>query len=210
METSRRTAGLGLLAYGIGTPVAFMSIDAPGGDYEDAIVTSYTASSHWVPAFALAYLGAFAALGLLVFAARMRTALRSGGDLFWGLTVAGTAAAVVGWFLLGGIAVVYAEGGAELAALPHPVVYALGELGVLVTVCASSFLAGSAALVYAARASLPTAIRIAATVAGICGLLAAFYFPLFLFWLALIAFGVGTLVTGARAARAVQPEPQSV
>ena len=92
MDTSRRTAGLGLLAYGIGTPLAFMSINAPGGDYDDGMVTSYMSSSHWVPAFALAYLGAFATLGLLPFAARMRTELRSGGDLFWGLTVAGSAA----------------------------------------------------------------------------------------------------------------------
>jgi hypothetical protein len=40
--------------------------------------------------------------------------------------------------------------------------------------------------------------------------LAAFYFPPFLFWLALIGFGVGTLATGTRAPRALQAEPQPV
>src|SRR6185312_8639314 len=107
MDSSRRTAGLGLLVYAIGTPLAFMGIGAPGGDYDDGVVTNYVSSGHRVTAFALAYLGAFAALGLLPFAARMRSELRSGGDVFWALSVGGVAAAVVGWFLLGGIPVVF-------------------------------------------------------------------------------------------------------
>jgi hypothetical protein len=201
MDISRRTAGLGMLAYGIGTPLAFMTIGSPGGDYEDGIVTDFISSGHRVPAIALAYLGAFAALGLLPFAARMRHELRSGGDVFWALAVAGTAAATIGWFLLGGVAVVFAEGGSALATLPHPVVYALTELSNLVAVCASAFLVGSAALVLAARASLPGALRVASVVGGICGLLAAFFFPVFLFWLWAIAFGAWTLTTGAREVR---------
>jgi hypothetical protein len=201
MEISRRTAGLGLLVYGIGTPVAFMSIGSPGGDYDDDVITTYMSSGHSATAFALAYLGAVAALGLLPFAARMRTELRSGGDVFWGLVVAGTAAATVGWFLLGGVAVVFAEGGSALATLPHPVVYALTELSNLVAVCASAFLVGSAALVLAARASLPGALRVASVIGGTCGLLGAFFFPIFFFWLWAIAFGTWTLATTAREVR---------
>src|SRR3954451_3172272 len=159
MDISRRTAGLGLLAYAIGTPVAFMTINAPGGDYEDSIVTSYISSGHRVTALALAYVGAFAALGLLPFAARMRSELRIGGDLFWGLSVAGVAASVVGWFMLGGIPVVFAEGGTALAGLPHDVVYALSEVSILVAVGASSFLVGAAGLVLALRGPLASPIR---------------------------------------------------
>jgi hypothetical protein len=201
MEISRRTAGMGLLVYGIGTPVAFMGIGSPGGDYDDGVVTTYMSSGHSVTAFVLAYLGAFAALGVLPFAARMRTELRSGGDVFWGLAVGGTAAAVVGWFLLGGVAVVFAEGGSALASLPHPVVYVLSELGILVAVCASAFLIGSAALVLAARVTLPGWLRVASVIGGICGLLGAFFFPIFFFWLWAIALGAWTLATGAREVR---------
>jgi hypothetical protein len=210
MDTSRRTAGLGLLAYGLGTPLAFMSVNAPGGDYDDGTVTSYMSSSHWVTVFALAYVGAFATLGLLPFAARMRSELRSGGDVFWGLTVAGTAAGVIGWFLLGGLAVVRAEGGSALTSMPHTVVYALGELGVLVTVCASAFLVGSAALVLAARASLPAPLRAMTALAGVCGLLAAFYFPLFLYWIWAIGFGLWVAATGARVSRTIEADRQPV
>lgn len=208
MDSSRRTAGLGLLAYGVGTPLAFMSINAPGGDYDSGMVSSYTSSSHWVTAFALAYLGAFTTLGLLPFAARMRSELRSGGDAFWGLTVAGVAAGVIGWFLLGGLAVVFAEGGSALRSLPHTVVYALGELGVLVTACASAFLVGSAALVLAARAPLPTALRVLTVLAGVCGLLAAFYFTMFLYWIWAIGFGAWVLVTEARDSRPTPKQRQ--
>jgi hypothetical protein len=208
MDISRRTAGLGMLAYGIGTPLAFMSIGSPGGDYENSTVVAYMATGSWARSVALAYLGAFAAVGLLPFARRMRSELRSGGDTFWGLMVGGTAAAVVGWFLVGGVAVVFAEGGAPLSALPHPVVYALSEMSNLVAVCASAFLIGSAALVLAIRGALPSALRVVTAVAGLCGLLAGFFFPLFLFWLWAIGFGVWVAATGARTSRPIKAQRQ--
>jgi hypothetical protein len=208
MDISRRTAGLGLLAYGTGTAVAFMSIGAPGGDYDDRTVATYVSADHRITAFVLAYVGAFATLGLLPFAARMRSELRSGGDLFWGLAVAGTAAAVIGWFFLGGIAVVAAEGGSALSALPHTVVYALSELGILVTSCAAAFLIGVAALLLAAQTPLPAPLRVFTVVGGVCGLLAAGFFTLFVFWLWAIVFGVWTVASGARATTPVTARHQ--
>lgn len=202
MDTTRRTAGLGLLAYGIGTPLAFMSIGSPGGDYSDSTVAKYISSGHWATAIALAYLGIFAALGLLVFAHRMRDELDSAGNALWGLAVAGSAAAVIGWFLVGGIAVAFAEGGHSVAGLSHPVVYLVSEMSNLVAVCASAFFVGVAALVLSAKADLPRWLRIASYVAGPCGMLAAFFFPIFLFWLWAIAFGVWTITSAARGSRA--------
>jgi hypothetical protein len=204
MDTSRRTAGLGLLAYGIGTSVAFITIGSPGGEYEEGAVTDYIAGGYTWTAIALAYLGAFAALGLLPFASRMRTELRSGGDTFWGLAVAGAAAGVVGWFLVGGVAVAFAEGGSALSAVPLPVVYTLTEMSNLVAVCASAFFVGSAALVLAVRAPLPAALRVATVVAGVSGILAGFFFPIFLFWLWAILFGAWALATGVGEVRPVR------
>ena len=198
MATTRRAAGVGLLAYGIGTPMAFISIGAPGGDYSDSAVTTYMSSGHWATAIALAYLGAFAALGLLVFANRMRQELGSAGDALWGLAVAGTTAGVIGWFLVGGISVAFAEGGLPLAAAPHTMVYLVSEMSNLVAVCCSAFFVGAAALVLAAKAALPAWLRVASYVAGACGLLAAFFFPLFVFWLWAIAFGMWAVATHAR------------
>jgi hypothetical protein len=208
MDTSRRTAGLGLLAYGIGTPLAFSLIGSPGGTYHEEDVTAYISSGHWATAFVMAYVGAFVALGLLPFAARMRYEVRSGGDVLWGVAVAATATAVVGWFLVGGVAVAFAEGGSALEAVPHPVVYTLTQVSNLVAVCASAFFVGIAALLLAARAPLPMPLRIGTGIAGVCGLLAAFFFPIFLFWLWAIVFGTWVLASRSsdvRAVRAHQP-----
>ena len=194
MEISRRTAGLGLLVYGLGTAGAFMSVGAPGGSYDDGTVTTYLSSGHWALAMVLAYVGAFASLGPIVWAARMRHELRSGGDLLWGLSLAAAAAGVVGWFMVGGMSVSFAEGGAPVSTLPHSVVYLVSEMSNLVAVCASAFFVGVAAIVFAARAELPGWLRIATYVAGACGILAAGWFTLFLFWLWTIGFGAWTML----------------
>jgi hypothetical protein len=207
MTTSRRTAGLGLLAYGIATPVAFMTIGSPGGDYDDRTVTRYMSSGHWVSAFVLAYVGAFAALGLLAFARRMRSEVGAAGDLLWGLSVAGTAAAVVGWFMVGGVAVAMAEGGSALTTVPHPVIYLLSQTSNLIAVCASAFLVGVAALILGARSTLPTPLRVFSSVAGVCGILAPVFFPMFVFWLWAIVAGAWLAATASRSAA---PAPREV
>lgn len=194
MEISRRTAGLGLLVYGLGTVGAFMSIGAPGGSYDDGTIATYLSSGHWALAMVVAYVGAFASLGLLVFGARMRHEVRTGGDLVWGLSVGATVAGVVGWFLVGGISVSFAEGGDPVAKLPHSVVYLVSEMSNLIAVCAGAFLLGIAALVVAARSSLPGWLRIGTYVAGVCGVLAAGFFTLFVFWLWTIGFGAWTML----------------
>jgi hypothetical protein len=210
MATSRRAAGLGLLSYGIGTPLAFMSIGAPGGDYSDSALTTYMSSGHWAKAMALAYVGAFAALGLMVFARHMRYELGSAGDALWGLAVAGTTAGVIGWFLVGGISVAFAEGGLSLSTAPHNVVYLVSEMSNLIAVCCSAFFVGAAALVLAARAELPAWLRITSYIAGICGLLAAFFFPVFLFWLWAISFGAWAVRTDSRRSHPAPTQTQLV
>jgi hypothetical protein len=191
MDT-RRAGGLGLLAYGIGTPVAFMSIGAPGGDYRAGTITTYMSSGHWAVAFVLAYLGAFASLGLLVWANGMKRELGGAAATVRGLALAGMSAGVVGWFLVGGLSVSFAEGGRSVfGAVPHPVVYVMSEMSNLVAVCASAFFVGAAALVVAVRlrGRIPGWLRVASYVAGPCGLFAPLFFPLFLFWIWAIVFG---------------------
>lgn len=201
MDASKRSAGIGLIAYGIGTAAAFVSIGSPGGAYSDRVVADYVAPGHAVPDFLLAYLGAFAAIGFLVFARWARTLLPSRGDLFWALAVAAATAGVVGWFLVGGVAVAFAEGGG-LASVPHQTVYLVSEISNLVAVCSSSFLVGLAAIVLAVTAPLPTWLRVVTGIAGACGILGPAYFPLFLFWIwTLVA---GTWALGTRRASVVE------
>jgi hypothetical protein len=206
MDTTRRAAGLGLLAYGLGTAVAFMSTGSPGGNYEESKVVAYMDSGHWPVVAVLGYVGAFAAIGLLLFANRMRHELGNRGDLFWALSVAGAASAVVGWFLVAGVSVAFGEGGSAITAAPHPVVYLISEMSNLVAVCASAFFVGLAGIVLASRAALSTPLRVTTYVAGVCGILAAFFFPIFLFWLWAIGFGAWTALSDRSTGRVPQAQ----
>ena len=186
-----RAAGLGLITYGLGTTIAFVMLGAPGGDYEDTLVSSYIAQSHWPVAFAIAYLGAISALGLLVFGNAMRTMHPRTGELLWGLSVAAVSVSVVGWFVDGGLVVAMAEGGRTVqGGVAHPVVYLVTEIGNLLAVCAPALFIGVAAIVLSRKGSLPRWLRIFSVVAGVCGILAPGFFTLFVFVLWTLVFGV--------------------
>jgi hypothetical protein len=188
-----RAAGVGLIVYGLGTTIAFGALGAPGGDYEAKLVPSYIEQSHWAAAFAIAYVGALSALGLLVFGGAMRRMLPRNGELLWGLSIAGAAISVVGWFVDGGVVVAIAEGGHTVqSGVPHPVVYTVTEIGNLLAVCAPAFFIGVAAIVLAATSNLPTWLRTFSAVAGVCGILAPAYVTLFIFVLWTLVCG-GTL-----------------
>jgi hypothetical protein len=77
----------------------------------------------------------------------------------------------------------------------------------LVSVCASAFCLGTAAILLAARADLPAPVRVTTYLAGGCGILAAFFFPLFLFWLWAIGTGAWMAVSRRAGARALQAQP---
>jgi hypothetical protein len=191
MRNIPKSAGIGLLVYGIGVTAAFMAIGAPGGDYEPAGVAGYVAAGHWPAAFALSYLAALASFGLMVFGQGLRVLGGTVGELVWGAAVAGTATSVVGAFVTGGLDVAMAEGGRSVqAGVPHPVVYAITEIGNLLCVCGPAFFAGVIAVVLAVRAPLPGWLRVFSCVAGVCGILAPFYFTYFVFVLWAIVAGV--------------------
>ena len=124
----RRTAGLGLLVYGIGTVVPFATIGVPGGAYEPTKVTAYLAQGHALSTFSIAYLGLFSALGLLAFGQGIRAELGRWGDTAWALSVAALALGLVGWFVGAGVVVATAEGGPAISpGIPLPVAHTIGE-----------------------------------------------------------------------------------
>ncbi len=205
METSRRAAGLGMLTYAVATPVAFFATGAPGGDFEDAFVRDYIASGHWVVAWLFCYLGAVGALGLLLFGARWHPVLGSAGELLRGLTVAGAAVSVVGWFIDGGVVVAMAEGGPSVrSGVPHAVVYVLTETGNLLAVCAPALFMGVAAILLALRSTMPTWLKVFSMVAGVCGVLAPLFLTYGVFVMWTLVFAVWLLTGGRREAPAAQ------
>ena len=212
MTTIPRRAGGALLVYGLGVTIAFMSLGAPGGDYDPGDIATFVSRGHWPTAFAIAYVSALCALGLMVFGQSVRRSLdESLGDLVWGLCLAGTAVSVVGAFLVGGIDVSMAEGGTHVqTGVSQPVIYTLSEVGNLVAVCGPAFFAGVVAIVLAAVGRLPMWLRVFSVVAGLCGISAPFFFTYFVFVLWTIATGLTLLARRPSQAAATEPAPSLV
>ncbi len=187
---SQRTTGAALLLYGVATFAATVLSKAPGGDYEPASVAGYIDSGHFPVAFAAAYLGCLGAVAALVFALGIREQLGRYADLGWGLGVAAATTGVVGWFISAGVDVAMAEGGTTVpAGVPHPVVYTLTEIGNLVSWCAPALFVGLIGLVLSRVTTLPRWLRVFSAVAGVCGILAPFFFTFFLYLLWALTLG---------------------
>jgi hypothetical protein len=187
---ARRTAGAALLLYGVATFVANALIAAPGGQYEPGGVVSYIDSGHFPVAFAAAYLGCLGAVAVLPFVLGIRGELGPFSDLAWGLGVAATTTGVIGWFVSGGVDVAMAEGGSTVpAGVPHPVVYTITEIGNLLSWCAPALFLGVVAILLSRVPTLPRWLRIFSAVAGVCGILAPFFFTFFLYLLWTMVFG---------------------
>lgn len=191
---NRRTAGAALLVYGVATFVANTLIAAPGGDYEPRVVARFVDSGHFPVAFAAAYLGCFGALAILPFVMGIRGELGPLSDLAWGLGVGAATAGVIGWFVSAGVDVAMAEGGSTVpAGVPDPVVYTITEIGNLLSWCAPALFVGVVAILLSRVQTLPRWLRMLTAVAGVCGILAPFFFTFFLYLLWVLVLGA-TLV----------------
>ena len=198
----RRTAGIGLSVFGIGTLITFMTANIPGGDYEPAKVTAYLAQGHALRTFVLAYLGVACLLGLLAFGRGIAAELGRLGDYAWGLSIAAVATGVVGWFVGAGVVVATAEGGPDITAgIPLPVAHTIGEIAGLLGGCAPALFIGVVAILLW-RTDLPVWLRSFSVVSGVCGILAPLFFTLFVFVL-------WTLVCGVALTR-LQPSPAPI
>ena len=205
MNTTPRSAGIGLLVYAIGTTAGFVGAAGPGGNYEGSNVASYVDPSHYATSLVFWYVGALSALGLLAFGHGLRRLGGAVGDTAWALSIAAVATRVAGAFVGGGLVVALAEGGTAVQqGVPHPVVYTISEIGNLLSLCGPAFFVGVLAIVLAARAGLPRWLAAFSVLAGICGILLPGYFtiPVYLLWT--LVFG-GRLV--AKGARAVSDTP---
>jgi len=166
-------------------------------------VASYVDSGHFALAFAAAYLGCLGAVAVLPFVLGVRDDLGGHGDLAWGLGVGAATTGVIGWFISAGVDVAMAEGGSTVpAGVPHPVVYTITEIGNLVSWCAPALFVGSVALLMSRAPALPHWLRIFSVVAGVCGILAPFFFTFFVYLVWVLVLGV-TLV-----AKRTSPVPQ--
>jgi hypothetical protein len=203
---ARRSAGLGLVGYGVLTIVAMFGLNTPGGDYEPDKVTAYLSADHLAAAVGFGYVGILGALSLLVFGRGARSFVARSADLVWALVVAAVTAGVLGSMAAAGIAVAGSEGGDAIrTGVPLPVVQLFGEVAGLVMLCVPALFVGIVAIVLARRASLPVWLRVAGVVAGACGILAPAFLTFFVFLLWTLVFGGWLAMTRRPVAAEAQP-----
>jgi hypothetical protein len=189
MNTIPRSAGVGLLVF-LGGIVAWSFAGSLGGDFHEDEVRAYIEGDHRALDFVLYTIGALASTGLLVFGAAVRDRLDRVGELVWGLSIAGMATAVSGLFVLGGFQVAMAEGGASAQQVPESVAYAFGTVGNLFSGPGPALFVGLIALLLAAKAAMPTWLRVFTVLAGVCAITAALYFTAAVYLLWLLVFGI--------------------
>jgi hypothetical protein len=207
--TTRRSAGVALLVYGVATFVANAFIGAPGGEYEASSVANFVDTSHFPVAFAAAYVGCLGAVALIPFVLGLRKELGSSGELAWSLGVAAATTGVIGWFVSAGVDVAMAEGGSTVpAGVPQPVVYTLTEIGNLLSWCAPALFIGIVAVLMSRVTTLPRWVRAFSAVAGVCGILAPFFFTFFLYLLWTLV--VGAILVTRQISPTRRPEPSIV
>lgn len=202
---SRRTAGLGLLIFGVGTLTAMITAKVPGGAYEPDKVSAYIAQGHALQSFLIGYVGVAAALALLAFGHGIRHELPRFGETVWALSVIGAATSITGWFLGIGVVVSTTEGGPQITAgIPLPVAHTIGEIAGLLGGCAPALCVGVVAVMLWSS-TFPMWLRACSVIAGACGILAPLYLTMF-------AFVLWTLIAGAwmtaTANRTGQTEPE--
>jgi len=73
---------------------------------------------------------------------------------------------------------------------PHAVVYTLSEIGNLLAVCSPALCVGVAGILLAVKGAMPRGLRMFTIVAGVCGVLAPFYFTYFVFVLWTVVAGI--------------------
>jgi hypothetical protein len=208
--TTNRTGGIAFAIFGLATFLAFMD-NGPGGDYDDGAVVKFISHDHMWAAFGYGYLGCLGAVALLVAGRHLRELAGSARDLVWALTIAGATATAVGFFAVAGVAVSMAEGGAAVrSSIPHSVVYTFTETGNLLAVCLPALFVGVIGIVLARRADLPRWLRVFSMVAGVCGILAPFFFTYFIYLLWVLVTGVFVAFARTRPGVAASPHPSLV
>jgi hypothetical protein len=178
---------------------------SPGGGYEESQIADYLSKGHRPVVIVAFYLGLFGILGLIILLAHLRDAIGVAPEnqrlatIFWGTGLAGAASFAIGWAIIGGQVVAHLEGG-DAIAIPPPVTYLIGEIGVVMIFGSGAMLLGFAliALGLASRLTLPGWLRWSTLIAGVASLAGLAFFPFFLLIIWGIVIGVWLLAPGRR------------
>jgi hypothetical protein len=199
--------GLGALAFLVLLVAAFFAASPPGGNYKPSDISKYLTNGHRPAVIVAFYLMALAVVGLLSLLRRLHDTLSGArATVFWGLSVAGSAAILTGFALVCAVPVAQGVGGSAVV-IPATTAFTFTEAGWVVMAGAGFVLVGLALLVLVLGPStLPAWLRWSTLVGGFAFAAGMAWFPLPLAGLWLLVMGIWLL----RSDRATAPEATAV
>lgn len=202
MKDNARIGGIGGIAFGVLTFIAFVIASPPGGNYTASSVADFVAKGHRTSVIASLYLVFLAVFGLL---ALLRELARN--SIAWGLGIASAASIAIGWGLIctPSLALAYGGGGAGGASIEPTVAYTICEGGFVLLCGAGGVLLGLSLIVTAV--ALRGWVRWFTGVVGVIALASAAWFPFFVLLLGSIVLGIWLLTAGREPAAALRREP---
>lgn len=207
MKEHRSLAGIGGIAFGVLTFVAFLVGGPPGGDYDTGNIADFVDKGHRPALWISLYLMLIASLGLIVVMAYLREAVVASpriARVLWATAVAGAGAFAIGWALALTVPVSLAIGGGPQVAPELVYTFSQGGLGVIFLV--GGLMLGFALIaLFLGAAAVPGWFRWATGVAGVLGLASPAFFPFFALLLWGLVVGVW-LVLSARPAEIGSPQ----
>lgn len=188
MKDNARIGGIGGIAFGVLTFIAFVIASPPGGTYTESSVTDFVAKGHRTAVIVSLYLMLFAVVGLL---AMLRELTR--GSLASGLGIMGAAGIAIGWAL--GMTPALAKLYGGNTSIDPKVGYTISEGGFVMLCGVGGVLLGLALIVTALR--LRGWVRWFTVVVGVLALASPAWFPFFALLLGSIVLGIW-LLTASR------------
>jgi hypothetical protein len=210
LKSQAMLAGVGALAFGVITWVAFMIANPPGGNYKASDMASYIAKGHRPSVFISVYLMLLATVGLLLALARLRDAIEPGArrSFFWGLSIAAATSWMAGYALVVTPSTALAFSSGDLKTLDPSLVYTLAEGGWAMMYGAGGLMLGVALITFALRpVAVPAWVRWVTLVGGVASFAAIAWFPMFLVYIWAIVIGLWFLVADRE--RAAEPTLQA-
>lgn len=186
-------AGVGAIGFAVLSLAAFAVAQPPGGTYKASDAVKYVAHGHRPAVFLSGYLMLLAVIGLTLVITRLRDLLPAdwSRNTFQAIGLIAAGSLLVGFALVGTVPTALAVGGGS--PIDPRLTYMFTEAGDAVLFGAAFVVLGAALVLLGSRAAMPLWLRVVTVIAGVGGLAAPAFFPMFLVLVWALVVGVWLL-----------------
>jgi hypothetical protein len=189
----QKSAAVGAIGFAVLSLAAFSLAQPPGGTYKASDVAKYVAHGHRPAVFVSGYVMLLAVIGLVSVITALRGLLPAGWSqsTFQAIGLIAAGSLLVGFALVGTVPTALAVGGGS--PIDPRLTYMFTEAGDAVMFGAAFVVLGATLVLLGVRAAMPVWLRVVTVIAGVGGLAAPAFFPMFLVLIWALVVGVWLL-----------------